>query len=295
MTLPQHPARNRIVTGGTVLVLLAAVAGLQAARESAAPVPVTRAFLYVQSPGFVRRAALSYKSLAADVYWMRALQHYGRTKLDPRGRKEYELLYPLLDLTTSLDPHFNIAYRFGSIFLAEPAPGGAGRPDLAVTLLEKGLAAQPERWELAQDVGFVYYWWGHDYQRAADWFTRAASIKGAPDWMSGLAAVTRAKGGDRESSRRLWNELLTTADEEWLRGQAAFRLQQLDALDQIDGLQRAVRTYHEQRGAWPPPAALGGVTDPRGFPYRLDPLSGRVTLDPASPLNPLPVEETAAP
>ena len=36
------------------------------------------------------------------------------------------LLYPLLDLTTTLDPHFNIAYRFGAIFLSEPYPAGPG-------------------------------------------------------------------------------------------------------------------------------------------------------------------------
>ena len=53
---------------------------------------------------------------------------------------EYDLLYPLLDLTTTLDPLFNIAYRFGAIFLAEAYPAGAGRPDLAVALLEKGIA-----------------------------------------------------------------------------------------------------------------------------------------------------------
>src|SRR6185295_13893935 len=50
---------------------------------------------------------------------------------------EYAALYPLLDLTTSLDPRFNLAYRFGSIFLAEPAPRGPGRPDLAIALLKK--------------------------------------------------------------------------------------------------------------------------------------------------------------
>ena len=37
---------------------------------------------------------------------------------------DYALLYPLLDITTTLDPRFNIAYRFGAIFLAEPYPGG---------------------------------------------------------------------------------------------------------------------------------------------------------------------------
>ena len=114
------------------------------------------------------RAALSYRSLLADVYWIRSLQHYGRTKMAESGETKYDLLYPLLDLTTSLDPRFNIAYRFGSIFLTENPPGGPGRPDLAIALLEKGLAAQPLRWEYAEDIGFVYYRAGNYAKAAAD-------------------------------------------------------------------------------------------------------------------------------
>ena len=45
---------------------------------------------------------------------------------------------PLLDLTTTLDPYFSIAYRFGAIFLSEASPGGPGRPDQAVALLAEG-------------------------------------------------------------------------------------------------------------------------------------------------------------
>ena len=74
------------------------------------------------------------------------------------------MLYPLLDLTTTLDPYFSIAYRFGAIFLGEAYPGGPGRPDLAIALLQKGLAAQPEKWQYMQDLGFVYYWHMRDYK-----------------------------------------------------------------------------------------------------------------------------------
>ena len=35
-------------------------------------------------------------------------------------------------------PDFNIAYRFGAIFLSEPKPAGPGRPDLAEKLLAQG-------------------------------------------------------------------------------------------------------------------------------------------------------------
>src|SRR5204862_5788881 len=135
-----------------------------------------------------RRLSLAYTGLAADVYWSRAIQYYGRTKsrlamefppppalvADPAV--SYPLLYPLLDLTTTLDPRFNIAYRFGAIFLAEQYPGGAGRPDLAMKLLGKGLREQPDKWEYMQDIGFLNYWWIHDYRTAAEWFSRAGQI-----------------------------------------------------------------------------------------------------------------------
>jgi len=290
---------SRVALGATLVVLMASVVGLQAVHDGYAPGDAEGTALYVRSPAFVKRAMLSYQSLAADVYWIRALQHYGRTKLQPGARKRYDLLFPLLDLTTTLDPNFNIAYRFGAIFLAEPSPGGAGRPDQAIALLQKGLDAQPQRWEYAQDIGFVHYWWRHDYPQAARWFARAAEIPGSPEWMKGLAAVTEAKHGDRATSRRLWTGILTSADQAWLRAQAQFRLRQLDAMDQIETLEAVVRRYHEQTRSWPRTwAALGIVrgtpADPDGFPYQLNPDTGAVTLDPASTVNPLPIDERTA-
>lgn len=290
-------------TGLALVILFAAVVGLQAVREQQAPPaspsgPVEH-LLYVRSPEFMKRVALSYDSLVADVYWIRAVQHYGQTKLSKTQSKEYDLLFPLLDLTTSLDPRFNIAYRFGAIFLAENYPAGAGRPDQAIALLHKGLAQQPGKWEFAQDIGFVYYWWREDYLQAAQWFKRAGEMPGAPNWLPALAAVTLAQGGNRESSRRLWQELLNSADAEWLRKQARFRLSQLDAMDQIVTLEDLVRTYQQRTGVrprtWIDLVRAGYL---RGLPvdserqlFQLNPDSGRVTLSPTSPLNPLPAPE----
>ena len=146
------PSRASSVGAVAIVLLLTAVVGLQAAREHLPPrrmpAGVSGNLMYVRSPEVMSRAALSYRLLLADVYWIRALQHFGRARQSEDGEHHYDLLYPLLDLTTSLDPKFNVAYRFGSIFLTEPPPGGPGRPDLAIALLEKGLAAQPIRWEL---------------------------------------------------------------------------------------------------------------------------------------------------
>ena len=53
----------------------------------------------------MQRAALSYDAVLADVYWIRALQHFGRRAPEANPRTgSYDLLYPLLDLTTTLDP-----------------------------------------------------------------------------------------------------------------------------------------------------------------------------------------------
>jgi tetratricopeptide (TPR) repeat protein len=257
---------------------------------------VTENLLYVRSPEFLKRAALSYDALVADVYWIRALQHYGGTRLSRDAAKQYDLLYPLLDLTTSLDPYFDIAYRFGAIFLAEQLPGGAGRPDQAIALLQKGLTAQPQNWEFAEDIGFVHYFWLQDYAMAAAWFTRASEMPGAPNWLAPMAAVTLASGGNREGSRRLWQEVLGSAQVDWLRTQARFRLRQLDAMDQIAALERAIEVYRERAGSLPASwrdlvgaGYLRGIpVDPERYPYQLDPNRGAVTLDPASPLNPLP-------
>jgi tetratricopeptide (TPR) repeat protein len=294
------PGGLPLVPRATLLLLLGGVVGLQMVRERFYPrveVVIGEELLYVRSPAVVARTALSFQSLVADAYWIRALQHYGRTRLSAGGSGRYELLYPLLDLTTSLDPHFTAAYRFGAIFLTEPPPGGPGRGDLALALLEKGLGADPGRWEYAQDAGFVHYRSG-DYKAAASWFRRAAGIEGAPNWMLPLAAVTEARGGQRATSRQLWRIVVegAGAGEEWLRKQADLRLQQLDAMDDIDALTGLIERHRQRTGrpaaAWTDLVSSGHIRqvpqDPRGFPYQLHPSTGAVTLDPRSTLNPLP-------
>jgi tetratricopeptide (TPR) repeat protein len=202
----------------------------------------------------------------------------------------------MLDLTTSLDPDFEVAYRFGAIFLAEPYPGGAGRADLAIALLQKGLDSHPTKWQYAQDIAFVNYWWRHDYAQAADWFKRAARLPLAPNWLAPMAAVTLTQGGNRDAARRLWMQVFNNTEADWLMDQARFRLEQLDALDQIDALDRVVKRYHDAMGRYPESwqdmiraGAINGVpADSKGFPYQLDPSRGTVSLSTDSALAPLP-------
>ena len=281
-------------------VLVAVSVALQIARDSryTPPGEDAEAVLYVRSPEAMRRLSLSFTALAADLDWIRAVQHYGGDHGMPvTDTPKYLLLYPLLDRTTTLDPRFNIAYRFGAIFLAEAYPSGPGRPDLAIDLLKTGLRERPDKWEYMEDIAFVHYWYEHDYIAASEWFEKAGAAPGAPWWMKSMAATTRARGGDRNASRLMWEAIRQTTEIPWLRQDAEQKLEQLRALDEIDLLQRIVDEVAAKSGQRPGDwgalvraRALGGVpVDPRGTPYELTP-EGRVRLSQSSPLFPLLVE-----
>jgi tetratricopeptide (TPR) repeat protein len=295
------PRRRALATVSVLLVvgaLVGAAAAVANARERRYPPPAeSEATLYIQSGTLLQRLTKGYNALAADLYWIRAIQYYGghRLEAEQRPSESFPQLYPLLDLTTSLDPYFNIAYRFGSIFLAEPPPGGPGRPDLAVSLLEKGLRVRPDKWEYMQDIGFVYYWWAQDYQKAADWFDRAGAVPGAPWFLRALAATTRAEGGDLRTSRAMWESIRATAEIDFLRNESERRLTQIDAMEFMEGLQQKVDMVKSRAGEPPSDwAALinaglipGTPLDPTGVPYVID-ASGTVQVSQASRLYPLP-------
>jgi tetratricopeptide (TPR) repeat protein len=300
-------ATDRASRGGGTRALLVALAlvalggavGLQAARDAAWPrdeaARARTEWLYVQSPEAVKRLAPGFSALAADVYWIRAIQHFGGQRLSD-APPDYSLLFPLLDITTTLDPYFSIAYRFGAIFLSEPYPGGPGRPDLAIQLLEKGIAAQPTRWQYHHDLAFVHYWHTRDYQAAAEWFQRASEQPDAPLWLAPMVPVMLTRAEDRNSARMIWHQILQS-EQQWLQRTAERSLLQLDALDAMDILQALVNRHPPAAGepySWQGLARRGAIRrmplDPAGVPFDLDPETGVVTVARRSPLFPLPVE-----
>jgi len=278
------------------ILLVTFGAALQVARDrETVDGPAPPGIRSVPPADLVQRAALSFEAVLADLYWIRAVQHYGRTRLSGGGAREYALLHPLLDVATTLDPRFDAAYRLGAVFLAEPPPGGAGRPDLAIALLQKGLASVPDRWQYLQDIGFIHYWWLRDRDDAARWFQRAADVPGAPWWLRFLAAATMTEGGDRAGARALWRLVRDAAGDSWMREEAARRLAQIEALDALDRYQRTVDRFRVRTGraprSWQDLLAAGDLSevpvDPTGTAYELTPF-GAVTVSPRSVLTPLP-------
>jgi hypothetical protein len=292
------PIKHSAVLWVALVVLLVSATGMQVALEGRLQRPAIKPSVHwIQSPGLMRRLAVGFNAIWADVYWIRAVQYYGSTSLSTDERKNYDQLYPLLDITTSLDPHFNIAYRFGSILLSEGYPNGPGNTDQALTLLQKGIHEMPNKWQYYHDAGFVEYWWRRDSQAAAGWFIKASKLPGAPNWLQPLAASVLAEHGERDASRALWTQLKDHAEHEWLRQAANRGLMQLDAEAHIELLEPLIHKFFDMNGRFPkgwqeltggPVKMLRNLPrDPAGFIYDLDPVTGSITVARKSPLFPL--------
>src|SRR5437763_1669302 len=125
--------------------------------------------VYISSPKLLKRLSLGYDGLLADVYWTRAVQYYGGKHHTGGGR--YELLWPLLNITTQLDPHLIPAYEFGATFLSQKQSNDTAGSAKAIELVEYGIQNNPDNWRLYYDLGYIYYDL-KDYHGAADAFER---------------------------------------------------------------------------------------------------------------------------
>lgn len=251
--------------------------------------------LYFGSGTTIRKVSLGLDALAADIYWIRTVQYFGRKLIDSgmpassAATKDIrmDLLAPLLNIVVTIDPHHIPAYHFGAIFLPErdlPA---------ATALLETGIRENPNLWRLYLDLAYIYWQAGNAaegdeqvryYARAAEWYDKGAQVEGAQPWMKDLAGLMMMKGGSREAARAIYSAYLTSDDGN-VRRQAIDRLKQVRSLDELDAINALLARYREETGACPADLrvlapklrAMNMVldetampVDPDGFAYVLD-------------------------
>ena len=193
-------------------VLLGGAVELQAARERAYPpdAEATDAALYCVGRCAVRRAGRRLHtrwpptSTGSARFSITAAPSSGSAAtaaLTDRAaggartaRRRLQLLYPLLDITTTLDPRFNIAYRFGAIFLAEPIRAAPAGRTWRSRCSKRDCAHDPISGSTWRTSGSSTTGTLHDYQAAAEWFERGGE-------RAGRAVVAAVAGGDHAARR----------------------------------------------------------------------------------------------
>jgi len=190
-----------------VLVVLACAGGVvayQVSRPTRAPANPS---VFVPSPKFFLDFSPSFRTSIADAYYLDMVQYYGEHL---KGDGRLDSLPAMLDLITSLSPHFKRAYLFGSFALID-----AKQPGVAYRLLQRGFRENPGDWHFPSYLGFFAYTFGvgkHKDQVVAEWYQKAAAIPGAPSYLSSMAAAMLAKGGETTKAILLWGQIYAEGD-----------------------------------------------------------------------------------
>ena len=275
--------RTTIVAGITLVFCMAASAFVLRRVDQIRPQATLDDVLYVSSPKALKHASLGYNGLLADIYWTRAVQYFGGRHHN--RATSYNLLAPLLEITTALDPHLLPAYQFGASFLAPAPPNGAGQPDRAIQLMEYGIQNNPTEWRLFYNLGFVYYMDLKDYAKAAQAFTRGSKVPEAHPFLKILAAQMAQHAGEFDTARLLRTATYETSQDSLIRQNAIEHLRALKVDEDVTKLQAAVTRFGERTGRLPSSfseliAAEGWRSvpvDPDGRPYRFTP-EGRILI-----------------
>src|SRR5258708_21627092 len=237
-------ARNGLLLGAALLAGFVGVWKLQErvdAERTALRLEADE--LTLRSPGVMKKLSLEYAPLMGAIYWTRAVQYYGQKH--HLGDQNLELLWPLLDISSTLDPNLIVAYRFGATFLSDAPPRGAGEPEKAVELLERGIKANPEYWRFYQDLGDVYYFDEKNYLKASQAFEEGSRNPAALPWMKTMAPKIAPEGATLQTSYPFLLDVYHPSPKQDMRKNAENHPRLVQAGMDIRGIHKSADVYEK--------------------------------------------------
>lgn len=233
--------------------------------------------LYLPSGEYMKMISLGFPELLADAVYIWSIQYYSGYEAADR----YEFLEHIYgNVISELDPHYVDPYLIGALIMSVEAK----EHEMALRLLDKGIAANPDEWILPFEAGFLCYDILRDHARAAKYFEKALAAPGVPGAVGRLRAEMYARMGDKRSSLGYWREVYQGAETENVRNVARRHIHDLTIEVHLDVLERAIEAYASSRGSYPPhlqalvgAGLLAGLpSDPEGRPYLYDRITGAV-------------------
>lgn len=279
----------RMLSGWLLLALAVAGTGLARERlvESDAGQRGHKELLYVPNGKYLRAVSLGHAPLVADVVYLWAIQYYS----DYDVKDRYVFVEHIFgDVIAELDPHYVDPYWLGAIILTTEAKDLDG----GLRLLDKGFANNPTRWILPYLGGWEAEGAGQ-FDRAADYFDRAAHAPGAPADLFRLKAGMAARGGNLREAIARWNDVLENPrTDDAGRSIASRQIRTLTVKADLQDLDAAVAAFKRKIGHAPhqlEDLLRAGIVDhvpfdPDGKPYVLDPVTGQVSSPAGRVLSP---------
>ncbi len=224
------------------------IAALGKVTEEANKLPRNEESAYVIPGPVLKLTALEFDGLASDFLFLKSLVFLGSTQERREKVKikdfEWKWLYRALDATSNLDPYFRDPYYFGTANLT----WGGGLLNEANILLEKGCAYRTWDSLLAFYLGFNYYYFLENDQKASEWLMEASRRPDASPLYASLAVKLSYKKKRLENAVAFQEYMLEHTEEPTLRKEYETRLHALQALLYLE---KAARDYKRRFGSLP--------------------------------------------
>lgn len=214
------------------------------------PEPKSTSVLPVE---FLKVVSLDYKNLAADLYFLKALNRFGRTLERSNSHVvgedvedwEWRLLLDEIRLSAALDPYFLDPYYFANAIITHHQPSISP----VTQLLEEGAEARDWDWELPFYVGFNHFFFLNQPLKASNWLMEAAQRPTSKSpLLTTLAARLAHEGKQTENAIVFLKQMLQSASDEAIK--TVYR-DRLESLEGVFILEKAIALYKQKFQAEP--------------------------------------------
>ncbi len=227
---------------------------------------------------YLKPTLLGYHHLGADILWLRTLQVLGK---HANTAKEYDWLYHALDVITTLDPQYDFIYKVAGITMTELA----NQPELSNKLLEKGLAAVPDKWGIPYLMAYNYYFYIGDVEKAAYYARIAAQVPGGPPWLMNMATQMSAHAGRPEFALNFLLSMHQQTEDPRIKESLENHIKEVIIERDIQSLETVVAQFHQREHRYPKQVgelhAKRYLTalpqEPFGGSYLIEEDTGRIT------------------
>ena len=254
------------------LAALAATTGWAHVRGSA-PSEAERDEGFVPQPELVRSASFGFTALAADYYWLQAVQLAGGAG-DASRHSAY--VGKLLDVVTELDPWVDHPYRFAAVWMVDSEKNVRH----ANELLRRGIAYHPEDWRDRFYLGFNQFFYLDENEAAAETLEPATRVAGAPRYLPRLVARLRSQSDGLDSAAIFLEELARRAPDDYKRAEYEKALDEIETERRARFLDEARAEYKRRSGrditaledllAGPSPVLRQIPSEPNGWEWKLN-------------------------
>jgi hypothetical protein len=270
--------QRALATAGALALLGAGMAAAHARIPH--PTRAEQGERFVPRPEVARLLAFGFHPVVANAYWMQAVQVVGGAQGNPVDHAA--LLARLIDVVTTVDPWVGHPYRFAANFLIDTDE----RVRFANTLLERGIAHQPDDWRNWFYLGFNHFFYLKDNAAAADAMEQAAALPGAPLYLKRLVARLRSESAGLETAQQLLEQMLRDAEDPAAQQQFEDALREIETERRARILDAARERFQARAGrdirsveelVSGPFAVLERLPEePNGAAWKLEPITGKI-------------------